>query len=127
MTLVIGMSRRLHASRATALLLLAAVAVGTVELHGDVTHRHSTSESGSSIVILEALHPALPAHFEAATSVTVRRCDACLLQRSHVLGLLPARWAELRPALDSAPASWFGDEPRTQPAPHRPSRAPPLT
>jgi hypothetical protein len=108
------------------MLLLAAVTIGTVELHSDVPHRHSSSERDSSIIILEALHPDLPAHLEASSSGTVRRCNACLLQRSQSYGLLPTPWAVVRLARRAASARPHADLPRSRPNPQRPSRGPPF-
>ena len=121
-----GTSLLRHGSRFTAWLLLAALTIGTIERHSDAPHRHSSSESEPSIVILEALHPDLPAHLEAASPGTLRACNACLLQRSHLNGLLQTPWTLISAAIDSAPLRRPADEPRSRPDPQRPSRAPPL-
>ena len=110
----------------TAVLLFLALLSGSLKLHSDQPHGHDATASGDALVFADARHPDAPRHLEASTSVALRHCNTCLLQRDQVHGPLPVPGTLVAVPLRNTGLGSSAGAPRSQPRPHLPARAPPV-
>jgi hypothetical protein len=113
-------------SLATAGLLFLALFSSSLKLHNDLPHGHDATPAGEALVFADARHPEAPLHLEASTSVAVRHCHTCLLQRDQVHGPLPVPGVVTGVSPTSAALGGATGAPRSQSLPQGSARAPPV-
>lgn len=107
-------------------MLFLALLSSALKLHSDAPHGHDGAAAGEALVFADARHPDAPPHLEASTSVALRHCNTCLLQRDHVHGPLPAPGAVVAGPPTSIAFGGASDTPSSQSLTQRSARGPPV-